>query len=250
MDDAPFKAIAPYYDQLMDGIPYLWWYTYLVTLLDCHDAAPERVLELGCGTGNLTEYFCLNEYDVTGVDISSEMIEIAKNKARAGGLAIDYYAQDAAELCLDAKFDLVFSVFDSLNNITEPDRMAQCFARVAQHLSSNGLFIFDLNTELAFARKMFDQRYRRKEAKVRYDWRSAYDRKTRLCRIQMKFTVKNERNEDVDFEETHIQRAYSDDEINRFLNDAGFHEIASYDAYSLRRPNKRSDRVFYVARKP
>jgi len=257
----PFHAVAPYYDRLMSGIPYIWWFHYIEALLmhvielesesdEAHRTVPAHyprtVLDLCCGTGNLTELFYINGYQVVGVDLSAPMIEQARRKAQEQGYDIPYYVQDAAELELPHTFDLVVSVFDSLNNITDPARFAQCLQRVYRHLNTPGAFIFDLNTEYAFVHRMFDQSERRRSAPVRYRWRSEYDPTTRLCTVRMEFWV-NEGGEERYFVEVHRQRAYSDAEVRTMLQEAGFRKVHAFDAYTLNPPTRRSDRVFYVA---
>ncbi len=251
----PFQAVAPYYDCLMRGIPYTWWFHYIEALLT-HvleeekitppAGFPQRVLDLCCGTGNLTELFYLEGYSVVGVDISAPMIEQARRKAQESGYEIPYFVQDAAELDLPFTFDLVVSVFDSLNNIIEPARFAECLRRVHRHLNLPGAFIFDLNTEYAFVHRMFDQSERRRSAPIRYRWRSEYDRATRLCTVRMEFWVQ-EGNRERYFVEVHRQRAYSEAEVRAMLTDAGFRVVHACDAYTFQPPLRDSDRVFYVA---
>ncbi len=263
-ESEPFHAVAPYYDRLMSGIPYFWWFRYIealvayaMELLDESDRSgraelseaprwPQTVLDLCCGTGSLTELFYTHGYQVVGVDISAPMIEQARRKAEEQGYRIPYYVQDASELELPSTFDLVVSVFDSLNNITEPARFAQCMQRVYRHLNANGVFIFDLNTEYAFVHKMFDQSERRRTSPVRYRWRSEYDPSTHLCTVRMEFWVDEDDGERY-FVEVHRQRAYSDAEVRTMLKEAGFRAVHAFDAYTIHPPTRRSDRVFYVA---
>ncbi|HZP81630.1 MAG TPA: class I SAM-dependent methyltransferase, partial [Chthonomonadaceae bacterium] len=157
-DRAQFVAVAPLYDALMTGVPYRDWVRYLHTLLDERHAHPRQILDLACGTGNVSELLAAEGYSVTGVDIAPAMIAEAQRKAEARGLSIAYFVQDAAELDLPGRrFDLCISLFDSLNYITDPQRLSLAMERVAAHLAPNGLFIFDLNTEFALRNKFFDQ---------------------------------------------------------------------------------------------
>ncbi|MDM7461498.1 MAG: class I SAM-dependent methyltransferase [bacterium] len=242
----PFSAVAPYYDLLMQSIPYLWWMHYVETLLDYFDRPTQKVLDLCCGTGNLSELMAMSGYTVVGVDRSAAMIEQARRKAQENRSNVRYFVQDAAELELGETFDLVVSLFDSLNNITEPARFAEAMRRAYHHLNSNGVFIFDLNTEYAFVRKFFDQTQLDERAPLRYRWRSQYDQATRLCTVQMEFWV-NEGETERYFTEVHTQRAYSEQEVRGMLYEAGFAEVHVFDAYTLHPPERRSDRVFYVA---
>ncbi|MGQ9901058.1 MAG: class I SAM-dependent DNA methyltransferase [Fimbriimonadales bacterium] len=242
----PFEAVAPYYDQLMQSIPYLWWMHYVETLLDYFERPAQKILDLCCGTGNLSELLALNGYEVVGVDRSTAMIEQARRKAAQHELGVRYSVQDAAALELGETFDAIVSLFDSLNNITDPAQFAEAMRRAYLHLNPDGIFIFDLNTEYAFVHKLFDQRMLEPSAPLRYRWRSQYDKETRLCTVRMEFWVREGAQERY-FTEIHTQRAYTEHEVRAMLHGAGFAEVHLFDAYTLHPPDRRSDRVFYVA---
>ena len=250
-EDAAFVEIAPLYDMLMTGVPYTMWITYLRQLLDERKARPRQVLDLACGTGNVSELLAREGFAVTGVDIAPGMIAQAQAKAAQAGLPITYVVQDAALLDLPGRrFDLCVSLFDSLNYITDPLRLQMAMERVAAHLSRNGLFIFDLNTEYALVNHFFDQDNLSSNDPLLYDWKSAFDPQTRLCRVQMNFRYRAESGDERRFEEVHWQYAYRTEEIVAMLEEAGFDQIVTYKAYTLRQPVRSSDRIFYVARRP
>jgi ubiquinone/menaquinone biosynthesis C-methylase UbiE len=245
-----FVAVAPLYDLLMSDVPYDEWVSYLHRLLETRNARPRHILDLACGTGNVTERLAAEGYAVTGVDIAPHMIAEAQRKAAEKEQEIDYYVQDAAELDLPGKrFDLCVSLFDSLNYVTDPRRLAQAMERVGLHLTRNGLFIFDLNTEFALKNSFFDQSNRLSNVRLRYDWESEYYSESRLCRVRMRFWYREEDGQDRVFEEEHWQYAYRTEEIITMLQNAGFDEITAYQAYTLRAPGRSTDRIFYMARK-
>ena len=127
-------------------------------------------------------------YSMTGVDIAPGMIAEAQRKAEASSRSIAYHVQDAGLLDLPGeRFDLCISLFDSLNYITDPAHLQRAFERVALHLTRNGLFIFDMNSDLALREHFFDQSNMEPGEPLRDDWRSAYFPETRLCRVHMKF---------------------------------------------------------------
>lgn len=250
--DAPnqFIEVAAVYDRLMHSVPYADWVAYLKRLLETRNARPRRILDLACGTGNVTELLAEEGYVMTGVDIASHMIAEARRKAGEKGLSITYHVQDAGLLDLPGeRFDLCISLFDSLNYVTEPAHLQSAFERVALHLTRNGLFIFDLNSELALRENFFDQSSMNPEEPLRYDWRSTYFPETRLCRVHMDFWYHGEDGTVHEFEEEHWQFAYRTDEIVAMLASAGFEEITCYQAYTLRPVNRATDRIYYVARK-
>lgn len=249
-DRHQFIDVAPLYDLLMTGVPYDDWVAYLRQLLTTWGAHPTEVLDLACGTGNVTFLLAQEGYHVTGVDIAPDMIAVARKKAEAFGLSIPFHVQDAAELSLPGQtFDLCVSLFDSLNYITEPARLARAMQRVAQHLRPEGLFIFDLNSEFALKNNFFAQNNRNTNERLLYDWNSVYFPETRLCRVDMEFSYQEEDGTKRSFEETHWQFAYQVEEILEMLSEAGFEDIASYQAYTLRPPTRVADRIYYVARR-
>ncbi len=245
-----FIAVASVYDHLMQTVPYADWVAYLHRLLETRNARPRRILDLACGTGNVTELLADEGYEMTGVDIARGMIAEAQRKAAAQGLSLPYFVQDAGLLDLPGqRFDLCISLFDSLNYITDPAHLQRAFERAALHLTRSGLFIFDLNSDLALREHFFDQSNLDAAEPLRYDWHSAYFPETRLCRVHMKFWSRAPDGTERYFEEDHWQYAYTTDEIKQMLTDAGFDEISLYQAYTLRPPNRTADRIFYVARK-
>jgi ubiquinone/menaquinone biosynthesis C-methylase UbiE len=246
-----FQRVASVYDELMHDVPYSAWVEYLHELLDARSAQPKTVLDLACGTGNVSERLAAEGFDVIGVDIAEDMVAEARRKAVEKSLPIQYVVQDAAELNLPGKrFDLCVSLFDSLNYVTEPERLNTAIERVYGHLNSGGLFMFDMNSDYALRNRFFDQSNRTTDARLRYDWVSEYNADSRLCHIKMNFWYREDDGRDTEFTEVHRQFAYRQDEIMKMLEDAGFADITAYQAYSMRPTYRASDRIFYVAAKP
>lgn len=245
MENHQFTEITHYYDDLMAGVPYNLWVEYLEDLLERFDYHPHTVLDVACGTGNVSEILSERGYEVVGIDISPGMIEAAKSKKSR----VEYYTQDMADLDLgDRKFDLAISLFDSLNYITDVSRLAQGIERVGKHLVDGGLFIFDINTEYALAHHFFDQANLASDRWPHYIWNSEYDHTTRICRVNMAFEVM-ENGQTRQFKEVHVQRGHSLEEMTSMLLDAGFEVLETFHAYRFRKPTRRSDRVFFVARR-
>ncbi|MCE5198599.1 MAG: class I SAM-dependent methyltransferase [Armatimonadota bacterium] len=245
MDNSQFKRIATYYDDLMASVPYQLWVKYIEGILARLNYRPKTILDVACGTGNVSELLSNKGFEVVGVDISADMIEIAQAKHSK----VEYQVQDVAELDLGGrKFDLAISLFDSLNYITDPARLAEGIRRVGEHLVDGGVFIFDVNTEYALAHHFFDQANISPNHYPKYIWNSVYDHETRICTVNMTFEVV-ENGESVQFKEVHIQRAHSLEELTTMLINAGFDVVDIFHAYKFRKPTRRSDRVYFVARK-
>ncbi len=248
-----FVSIAPYYDILMRDIPYASWKRYVYELVAAEGkreilAPNARILDLACGTGTLALMVAADGYNVTGVDISAEMIEEARRKLSATELPAEFVVQDAASLDVGEQvYALCFSLFDSLNYVTDPEDLQEAFRRVHKALVGNGLFVFDLNTPFALRARMFDQHELGKDAPIRYVWTSSFDEATSLCTVRMDFWVDRADGEVEHISETHVQRAYEDEDITSMLAEAGFARISAYHAYTFAKPTPRTDRVFYAA---
>lgn len=182
-------------------------------------------------------------YQVTGFDLSAEMIDAARAKATKGGFDIPYYVADAQDFKLPGEFGAAYSFFDSLNYITNLEGFRHAVDSVARHLEPGGSFIFDLNTGFAFEAEMFTQKDMRKKTDLKYEWVGEYDTNSRVIQVKMDFW-KGEAH----WSEHHVQRAHSDAEVREALADAGFGEVESFESYTLRKPRRTSDRLHYAAR--
>lgn len=180
-------------------------------------------------------------FAMTGFDLSAAMIERARQKALARDMDIRYECADACSVDLGDTFEGAYSFFDSLNYITDPENLQRAIARVAAHLKPGGSFIFDVNTAFAFEAKLFDQKELKAKAPVRYDWKGDWDPATRLIQVNMKFWYEGD-----EYHETHVQRAYSDDEIRDMLAKAGFRDVKAFHSYTLNPPRHKSDRLHYM----
>lgn len=240
---ASFGPIAPHYDLLMSNVPYDMWASYYRLLLASHHLNPETLLDVCCGTGSVAEFLADDGYIVEGFDLSEAMIAEARRKEESAQRGITYHVADATRLDLGKKFDSAYSFFDSLNYITTLEGVTQAIIGVGRHLVDDGSLIFDVNTAYAFEEKMFDQKDMRKRAAIQYDWKGNYDPESRIIRVDMKFWRDGE-----EFEEVHVQRAHSDEEIREALRLAGFAQVRAYDSYTLDPVHRKSDRVHYVVK--
>ena len=237
-----FGPVAPYYDELMNTVPYKMWAGYYQLLLSQQGISPKKILEACCGTGTLCELLAKEGYEMSGFDLSLGMIEEAKSKARRHQFDIKYTVADATNFFLGETFDAAFAFFDSLNYIVEPPRFQSALRCIGQHIKPGGSFVFDLNTAYAFEQKMFDQKNLRTNSRLRYEWHGKFDSDTRIIRVEMKFWRDSE-----EFDEVHVQRAYSEDEVRSMLANAGFEEVRAYTSYTLDPVRATSDRVHYSA---
>ncbi len=241
-----FGDVAPYYDHLMRAVPYQRWVDYIEAILNRWAMKPAKVLDLCCGTGRAGSEMCRRGYNVLGVDLSEPMVRHCSAQAPA----LPALVSDAAFLAIKPEqFDLVVSVYDSLNYILDPALLAQCFEDVYRVLEPGGLFIFDVNTPRALTSGLFTQQNLASDDPLLYSWEAHWDPKARVCSVDMWFRWRGNDGATVEFRETHCQYAYRNEEVLKMLEAAGFVGIQPFNAYTFRPVTRWSDRAFYVARK-
>jgi len=245
-----FTDVAEVYDSLMSVVPYRHWVDYVERIWERFEASPTAVLDLACGTGNVTLELARRGYWATGVDNSEAMLRQARVKPHpVGARPVPFLLQDARALDLPERFDACVSLFDSLNYVLTPDELGAVFAGVARHLQPRGLLVFDVNTVRALERGMFTQQGFGADPSLSYAWKSEYDPATRLCRIAMRFQVQTPTGTR-EFHETHVQRGYPLADISALLEGAGMELLGIYQGFGFRPATERSDRAYIVARRP
>ena len=252
--ESQFTRVAEIYDELMDGIAYDVWLRYVKSLWRRRNASPKSVLDVACGTGNVSFRLAADGFRVVGVDYSEAMIEVAKRKqTRPKRAQIEpnplFLCQNATQIELDVSFDCALCLFDSLNYILDYDQLEMAFKAVYKHLNPGGVFVFDMNTIYALKKNYFDQDNLDSGIYPLYEWKSSWNGDTQLCTIEMEFQALGEHAVEV-FHETHRQRGYSQAEVGDALSAAGFEDIEFPEAFSTRPTRAKSDRMYVVTNRP
>ena len=210
-----YTSFAAVYDTFMDNIPYEEWKSYLKELLKEYGVQDGLVLDLGCGTGTMTELLAADGYDMIGVDNSEEMLEIAREKQIKSGHEILYLLQDMREFELYGTVGAVFSICDSLNYITEPEELKQVFRWVNNYLDPGGIFIFDFNTEYKYREVLGDQTIAEAREDCSFIWDNYYYEEERINEYELNLFIREDAESETEgdlyrrFRETHFQRAYT-----------------------------------------
>lgn len=243
-----YTGFASVYDAFMDNVPYEEWAEYLCGLLKDYGVLDGLVLDLGCGTGSLTEILARRGYDMIGVDNSQDMLQIAMEKRAESGLDILYLCQDMREFELYGTVAAIVSICDSMNYLTEYEELVQTLKLVNNYLDPQGIFIFDLNTLYKYQEIIGDRTIAESREECSFIWDNAFDEETRINEYDLSLFIQEEDDLYRRFDETHYQRAYTMEEIRQAVSEAGMEWVAAYDAFTREEPKKDSQRVYVVVR--
>ena len=243
-----YTSFASVYDTFMDNVPYGEWGTYIHSLLCRYGVKDGLVLDLGCGTGTMTEILAGYGYDMIGVDNSGDMLELAMEKRLASGHDILYLLQDMREFELYGTVRAVVSVCDSLNYITEEEDLLQVFRLVNNYLDPGGIFLFDLNTVYKYRELLGENVFAENREESSFIWENWYEEETQINEYDLTLFIRTDEGLYEKYEETHYQRAYPVDTVRRLLAQAGLKLEAVYDAFTEEEPDEKSERVCFVAR--
>lgn len=243
-----YTGFAAVYDMFMDNIPYEQWSEYLTALLEEYGVTDGLVLDLGCGTGTLCRLLAAQGYDMIGVDISDEMLEIAMEKQAENPDGILYLHQDMREFELYGTVRAVVSICDSMNYLMEYEDLVQVLKLVNNYLDPKGVFVFDLNTVYKYQEELGEQTIAENRDEGSFIWENFYDEEEMLNEYDLTLFIREEDGRYRKYEETHYQRAYSLETVRQAIDEAGMEFMAAYDAFTKEPPREDSERVYVVAR--
>lgn len=213
---------------------------------------PKDILDVACGEGSFAIVMSKLGYNVTGVDQSQQMIDLAKKRAREENEAVNFHTEDMRELPYEDDFDLVTCLFDSLNYMLTIQDLQEAFQSAYKVLRAGGVYIFDMNTIYGLAVDwMREETYIQNEADDFMEiHRQSFDYENQVA--TMEITVFNQRDELWErFDETHRERGYPIADIQFLLNEAGFEIAGMYGSLSKRTEvQTNSPRVWFTTRKP
>lgn len=243
-----YGDFAKVYDLFMDNVKYGEWAGYLEARLKEYGISDGLVLELGCGTGTMTELFSEAGYDMIGVDNSEEMLAEAMDKREQSGHEILYLLQDMQEFELYGTVRAVISVCDCMNYITEKEELTQVFSLVNNYLDPGGIFVFDMNTVYKYEEVLGNTTIAENREEGSFIWENEYDPETGINVYELALFLPREDGLYEKSEEYHYQRAYTREEITEMLRCAGLELLAVYDGYTTEAPRADSERLTFIAR--
>lgn len=255
--DMSYRKFAYVYDELMEDMPYPDWIRFARTAWEQH-GMPKSVAELGCGTGSITIPLVNSGFEVTGIDLSADMLSVARSKMEATPQghrlyregSVRWVQQDMREWRVPEPVDSVISFCDCVNYLLEQEDVIRTFQRTYEMLKPGGTFLFDVHHPNTLIRYDEEQPFVLDERSVSYIWTCDLDQDR--CEIEHHLSIFS-RVEDGSkdmyqrFEEVHVQRAYDPDWMKLELSKAGFRDVKVYADFEWKEAGDSAQRLFYVA---
>ena len=245
-----YSGFAKVYDLFMDNIPYEEWTDYVKELLAEEGIKDGILLDLGCGTGSVTELLAKAGFDMIGIDNSEEMLDIAMEKRYESGLDILYLLQDMREFELYGTVRGVVSICDSMNYILDDEDLLDVFKLVHNYLDNDGIFIFDMNTMYKYREILSDNTFAEDREESSFIWENFYDEEAEINQYDLSLFVQEEDGRYRKYEETHLQRAYEQNIVEELIKESGLELLHVYDAFTRELPAEDSERIYFVCRRP
>ena len=243
-----YSEFAWVYDALMQDADYAARSRYLLSLFERFDRKPTLLLDLACGTGGFSNEMSAQGISVIGVDISPEMLSVARESSAEQGQDILYLCQDASELDLYGTVDGAICCLDSLNHITDYEKFKAAIARVSLFLEPGRLFIFDMNTAYKHECVLGNRTIVKETDEVFCVWQNEYKREERTTEISLDF-FQEEDGAYYRSSEQFCERAYTDDEIATAISEAGLDLVVVFEEMTDTAPKDTTERAVYITRK-
>ncbi|MDY0236733.1 MAG: methyltransferase domain-containing protein [Gudongella sp.] len=241
-----YVQFANIYDKLMDDFDYSNWAEYIVEILNRNNIETNKILELACGTGNMTIELLKRGYKVDAFDLSNDMLTQAQQKlSKFKNLRL--FHMDMTNFNINTSYDVAISICDSINYILDKEDLIKTFSNVYNHLNSGGVFIFDINSKYKIQTVLGNNTFIEDRESVFYTWDNRYNLITNIGEYYLTFFTSTDGIIYKRFDEMHKQRAYSVEEIHSMLESVGFKHIEFTNAFEFEEITEKTERVNFVA---
>ncbi len=243
-----YGGFASVYDRFMDNIPYDDWFGYLHRLLLQYHVEDGMVADLACGTGEITRRLSEAGYQAVGIDISPDMLCVAREKCGADVLLL---CQDMRELELHQEAEAVVCLCDGMNYLCSEDELRQVFGRVFSCLAPGGVFIFDMKTEYFYREILGSCTIAENREDCSFIWENEYHAEERLNEYYLTLYELADQRRGLfrRTQEIHRQKAYPASWVAGLMGHAGFRDVRMWEAFGEQEPDESSERVYFAGQK-
>ena len=244
-----YSDFAAVYDRLMSDVDYAARTEYLLKLFKKYGKKPTLLLDLACGTGGFSNEMAKRGIEVIGVDMSEEMLGIARENSAEAETDVLYLCQRAEELDLYGTVDGVICSMDSLNHITDIKNLKKAISKISLFLEEGCLFIFDVNTVYKHENVLADNTFVIDEDGIYCVWQNEYDSKNKTTNIMLDFFTEEDDGSYSRYGEDFCERAYTHEELASVLEENGFEILNIFGDMTEKPPENDCEREIYVVKK-
>lgn len=244
-----YDMLARFYDRLQD-VDYQAFADYYEAVFDRFGLKPSLILDLGCGTGNLTLPLARRGYEMIALDLSEEMLRLAMEKAKKEGQEILFLHQDMTAFELYGTVDAMVCALDGVNYLTEDGSLAAMLKLLHYYLNPGGILIFDINTPYKFCNILNGNTFVYDQDDLFCVWENELDEEARICYFDLTFFVKNPDGTYSRCEEYQQERVYTVEELRKTIEDCGLTCLGVFDNLTFEPPKEDSQRLFFVVQRP
>ncbi len=243
-----YEALAAYYDRIMEDIDYDAWCEFYKACFERQALPVKKVLDLACGTGSITVPMAKMGYQMTGLDLSAEMLALAQQKADEHHVRIRFSEQNIALFDAGREFDAAICSFDGYNYLTKPTDVRSSFSKVYESLREGGMFIFDVSTPYKYENILADNAFVYEYDDLFLSWQNYYNQKSGLCDFYLTFFIKNgDAWHRID--ESQRQRRHPIASLKKALTEAGFTLLDIVSDTDFSPLAKTSERAYFICKK-
>lgn len=248
---AGYKDFAFFYDLLMKNADYESRFDYIIGLLAENGIGEGILLDMACGTGTLSKMFAKKGFDVVGVDASEEMLSKAQEKKLEENFDALFLCQKMEELDLFGTIDAAVCTLDSLNHVTEKEKIREIFRRVALFMNDGGVFLFDVNTLFKHREVLGNNAFVFDTENVFCAWQNTLLEDGEITQIDLDIFESDEEEDDVyvRYSEEFFERGYELNFLKKTLEQFRFEVVGIYDDMTKEPIKENSERAVFVCKK-
>ncbi|MBE6828300.1 MAG: class I SAM-dependent methyltransferase [Ruminococcaceae bacterium] len=244
-----YSYFANVYDLLTENAEYSLRADWFCSLLAANGVNGGLLLDLACGTGNMSFEMADRGFEVIGVDLSEDMLSVAQQKQFEKGSDILFLHQDMRNLDLYGTVGSCICSLDSLNHLTEKEDLKKAFMSVSAFLDDGGIFVFDMNTPYKHREILSGNSFIYESDGIFCAWQNSETDENDVVDILLDFFIQKDDGSYSRFSEDFSERAYAREEVIELLGQTDFEFIAEYDEFGTQAPKPDSQRTVFVARR-
>ncbi len=239
-----YSDFADVYDILTFNVPYDEIAGYYIRIISSLTDG-RRLLDMGCGTGNLTVRLAERGFDVIGQDSSSEMLSHAAMKSSV----IRWICQNMEETELGEEVDAIISTLDSINHLSDKRAVERCFKSAAENLKTGGAFVFDVNTVHKHREVLGGNTFVYDVDGVYCVWQNDFDIRDNGVNIELDLFFEEEDGSYTRGGDAFREVAFSENELREMLDKAGFDVVNVWEYLTFNEPDEQSEKLLFSAKK-